>query len=226
MPVLRDRIMNDVMPEPQDFPRYDRAELLADRAVHLVGILGALAGVAWLASRVPPAASAKLAISIGIYGFGLLGMLTASALYNAAADGHIKARLRRLDHSMIFVMIAASYTPFALNAFPEFSGRLLLGMIWCLAVAGIMLKFLATPRSDRLSVGLYIGMGWVILGFLPILIASVTERTLVLLTLGGVVYSIGALLHAWGGVRFHNAIWHVMVICGAGLQFGAIYQLV
>ena len=214
------------MPEPHDFPRYDRAELLADRFVHVIGILGALGGVAWLITRLPPGPSAKLAISIWIYGLGLLCMLVASALYNVTADGHVKARLRRLDHAMIFIMIAGSYTPFALNAFPESSGHLLLGMVWCLALAGIMLKLLATPRSDRLSVGLYIGMGWVVLGFLPILIASVSERTLVLLTLGGIVYSIGALIHTWGGVRFHNAIWHVMVLVGAALQFGAIAQLV
>jgi len=75
-------------------------------------------------------------------------------------------------------------------------------------------------------VGLYIGMGWVILGFLPILIASVSECSLVLLICGGIVYSVGALIHAWGGVRFHNAIWHLMVLFGAALQFGAIAQLV
>ncbi len=74
--------------------------------------------------------------------------------------------------------------------------------------------------------GLYIGMGWVILGFLPILIASVSECSLVLLICGGIVYSVGALIHAWGGVRFHNAIWHLMVLFGAALQFGAIAQLV
>ena len=214
------------MPDPYDFPRYDRIELLADRAVHLVGILGALGGVAWLFSRLPSAANAKLAISIGIYGFGLVSMLTASALYNVAADGHVKARLRRLDHAMIFVMIAGSYTPFSLNAFPEFSGHLLFWMVWSLAIAGITLKFLAPLRSDRLSLGLYIGMGWVVLGFLPILVSSVTERSLALLVLGGIVYSVGALVHAWGGVRFHNAIWHVMVLFGAALQFGAIAQLV
>jgi hemolysin III len=214
------------MPEPYDFPRYDRTELLADRAVHLVGVLGALGGVTWLISRLPPEASTTLTTSIWIYGFGLLCMLTASALYNVAAEGHVKARLRRLDHAMIFVMIAASYTPFALDAFPEFSGHLLFWMVWSLAIAGIMQKSLATPRSDRLSVGLYIGMGWVILGFLPILVSSVTERSLVLLVCGGLVYSVGALIHARGGVRFHNAIWHVMVLFGAALHFGAIAQLV
>lgn len=214
------------MPELSDFPRYDRAELLADRAVHIVGILGALAGVAWLFSRLPPKASTTLTTSIWIYGFGLLCMLTASALYNVVADVHIKARLRRLDHAMIFVMIAGSYTPFALNAFPQFSGQLLFWMVWSLAILGILLKFFATPRSDRLSVGLYIGMGWVILGFLPILVSSVTERTLVLLVCGGLVYSAGAVIHSWGGIRFHNAIWHVMVLVGAALQFGAIAQLV
>jgi hemolysin III len=219
-------IMHDIKPDPYDFPRYDRGELLADRVVHVIGIIAALGAVAWLMSRLPPTASAKLTISMGVYSLGLLCMLTASALYNVVADGRAKARLRRLDHAMIFVMIAGSYTPFALNAFPGFSGHLLLGMIWFLAVAGILLKLLATPRSDRLSVGLYIGMGWVVLGFLPILIASVSERTLVLLVLGGIVYSIGALIHTWGGVRFHNPIWHVMVLFGAALQFGAICQLV
>ena len=99
-------------------------------------------------------------------------------------------------------------------------------MIWALAIAGIVLKFVAVPRSDRLSVGLYVGMGWVVIGFLPILVASVSARTLALLVFGGVVYSLGALIHAWGGVRFHNAIWHVMVLAGAALQFGAIAQLV
>jgi hemolysin III len=218
--------MSDIMPEPYDFPSYDRTELLADRAVHIVGIIGALCGVAWLISRLLPAASAKLTISIGIYGFGLLCMLTASALYNGASDRHIKARLRRLDHAMIFVMIAASYTPFALNVFPEFSGHLLLGMVWCLAIAGIMLKLLATPQSDRLSVGLYMAMGWIVLGFLPVLVSSVSEHSLVLLICGGIVYSVGALIHAWGGVRFHNAIWHVMVLLGVSFHFGAIAQLV
>ena len=220
--------MNDIMPEPYDFPRYDRTEFLADRAVHFVGILGALGGVAWLISRLPPEASAKLIISIWIYGFGLLGMLTASALYNLnlAAAGHVKARFRRLDHAMIFVMIAASYTPFALNAFPESSGHLLFVIIWSVAIAGIMLRSLAVPQFDRLSLGLYIGMGWIILGFLPTLVSSVTECSLVLLIFGGIVYSVGALFHAWGRVRFNNAIWHVTVLFGAALHFGAVVQLV
>ena len=216
------------MPEPYDFPRYDRTEFLADRAVHFVGILGALGGVAWLISRLPPEANAKLIISIWIYGFGLLGMLTASALYNLnlAAAGHVKATFRRLDHAMIFVMIAASYTPFALIALPETCGHLLFMIIWSVAIAGIMLRSLAVPQFDRLSLGLYIGMGWIILGFLPTLVSSVTECSLVLLIFGGIVYSVGALFHAWGRVRFHNAIWHVTVLFGAALHFGAIAQLV
>ncbi len=214
------------MPESNDVPRYDRAELVADGAVHVVGIIGALAAVAWLISRLSLGASPKLSLSMGVYGIGLLCMLSASAVYNIVPMGQIKARLRRLDHAMIFVMIAGTYTPFALDAFPQFSGHLLLGLIWGLAIAGIALKFLATPRSNYWSVGLYVAMGWIIVGFLPVLIASVSERTLILLVCGGVVYSAGALIHAWGGVRFHNAIWHVMVLFGVGFHFGAIAQLV
>lgn len=213
------------MPDPYDFPYYDHAELRADRAVHLIGILGALIGVAWLISHLPSKADTKLIVSMWIYGVGLLCMLLASALYNITPTGHIKTRLRRLDHAMIFVMIAASYTPFALDALPEFSGRLLFSMIWLMAVVGVMLKFLASPSSGFLSTGLYVGMGWVILGFLPALVSSVSERSLVLLIFGGIVYSVGAFIHARGRVRFHNAIWHTMVLLGATLHFGAIVQL-
>jgi hemolysin III len=218
--------MTAIMPKSYGFPRYDREELLADRAVHLIGTPLALGGVAWLISRLPPDASIKLTASIWIYGLGLLCMLSASALYNLVTAGRMKAKLRRLDHAMIFVMIAASYAPFALNAFPEVSGHLLLGIIWSLAIAGVILKFFAVPQSGFLSVGLYIAMGWVAMGFLPVLISSVAEPSLLLLLFGGIVYSAGALVHAWGGFRFHNAIWHAMVLTGASLHFGAIALLV
>jgi hemolysin III len=207
------------------FPRYDREELLADRSVHLIGTPLALGGVTWLISRLPPDASATLTASIWIYGLGLLCMLSASALYNLMAAGRLKAQFRRLDHAAIFVMIAGSYTPFALNAFPEFSGRLLLGIIWSLAIAGIVLKFVSVPYSGFLSGSLYIGAGWVILGFLPVLISSVAKPSLLFLLFGGIVYSAGALVHARGGFRFHNAIWHAMVLLGAALHFGAIALL-
>ncbi|HET6608925.1 MAG TPA: hemolysin III family protein [Rhodopila sp.] len=215
-----------MMSKSYGFPRYDREELLADWTVHLIGTLLALGGVTWLISSLPPDASIKLTASIWIYGFGLLCMLSASALYNMVAAGRMKAKLRRLDHAMIFLMIAASYTPFALIAFPEFSGRLLLAIIWSLAIAGVILKFTSVPHSGFWSVGLYIGMGWVIIGFLPVLISSVAEPSLLLLLLGGIVYSAGALVHAWGGFRFHNAIWHAMVLTGAALHFAAIALLV
>lgn len=218
--------MSHIRTKPYESPRYDREELLADRAVHLVGTPLALGGVVWLISRLPPDASTKLTASIWIYASGLLCMLSASALYNLVAARRIKAKLRRLDHAMIFVMIAASYTPFALNAFPEFSGHLLLGIIWPLAIAGVILKFSAAPRSGFLSAGLYIAMGWVVLGFLPVLISSLAEPPLLLLLCGGIVYSAGALIHAWSGFRFHNAIWHAMVLSGAALHFGAIVLLV
>ncbi len=218
--------MTNSIREFYSFPRYDRAELLADRAVHLIGIPLALGGVAWLILRLPSDASAKLTASVWIYGLGLLCMLSASALYNMETARRIKARLRRLDHAMIFVMIAASYTPFALDAFPTFSGRLLLGIVWSLALAGVIVKFSAAPRSGFWPVGLYIGMGWVIIGFLPVLISSVSASCLLLLLLGGIVYSLGALIHAIGGFRFHNAIWHAMVLVAAALHFAAIALIV
>jgi hemolysin III len=209
-----------------DFPLYSKSEILADIVVHLVSILVALGAVIWLISSLPPGAGAKLTMSVWIYSISLLCMLTASALYNATRAGALKAKLRRLDHAMIFMMIAGSYTPFALNALPLWAGILLFVIIWALASAGIMFKFLTVTKSNLVSTGLYIGMGWLMVVFLPALISSVGTLPLLLLLAGGIIYSLGAFIHSWASLRYNNVIWHVMVALAASLHFCAILQVV
>lgn len=206
-----------------DFPSYSRAEERADRAVHVAGLAAALASVSWLLARVVPVGSSREIAAVSIYALGLIGMLSASAAYNLMPPGAAKSRLRRLDHSMIFVMIAGSYTPFALIALPPSTGIPLSAIVWSIAAIGVALKLLrpATAR-DRVSLALYLGMGWLVLAFLRPLLASVPLRVVVLLLAGGVVYSAGALVHLRRSLRFHNAIWHAMVVLAAAIQFAAV----
>jgi hemolysin III len=204
------------------FPTYTAAEAAADRVIHLLGIPAAFAALVWLIITIGPTAGARLTITLLVYGFGLIGMLTASAAYHFSRPGRGKELLRRTDHAMIFVMIAGTYTPFALNALAAHGGAGLCVLIWLLAGFGIAVKLALPRRFELLSLLLYLGMGWIILGMLNTFLAAVQRDVFRLLLAGGVAYSFGALIHSLRRLPFHNAVWHALVLLGAGLHLAAI----
>jgi len=208
-----------------DFPSYTAAESGADRIIHFVGLAVAAAAVGWLLDRIAPRATIKQLVSVSIYSFGLVGMLAASAAYNLVGPSQLKAVLRRLDHSMIFVMIAGSYTPFTIEVLRPQLGGPLCAVVWGLAVIGIALKLLCPYGGERGFLGLYLGMGWLVLGVLRPLLMVLPAAVLPPLLLGGLVYSLGALIQARNRMPFHNALWHAMVIVAAALHFAAVAQL-
>ncbi|MBV9654581.1 MAG: hemolysin III family protein [Acetobacteraceae bacterium] len=208
-----------------DFPAYDRAERAADGAVHVVGVSAGLAAVCWLTLRIAPAATLQRGVTLLVYSFGLLGMLAASAAYNLAGPGRAKAVLRRLDHAMIFVMIAGSYTPFALNALSPPLGVPLCVAAWTVAALGVALKLACPLHCERLSLALYLGMGWMLVFVIRSLVASVSGEVLGLLLAGGLVYSLGVAVYGAGRLRFHNALWHAMVLVAAGLHLAAVSEV-
>src|SRR5215469_9327186 len=138
---------------------YTRAEHAADAAIHVVGVLFAINGAAWLLFHVTKLSAVA---SVSVYCAGLFAMLTASAVYNLAPHGNAKDWLRRFDHAAIFIMIAATYTPFAVNRLAEPAGGVILGLIWLAATAGVIVKLLYPRRFEMASLALYLGMGWLI----------------------------------------------------------------
>ena len=152
-------------------------------------------------------------------------MLTASAVYNLVGPSHLKAVLRRLDHSMIFVMIAGSYIPFTIGVLRPQLGVPLCATVWGLAAIGIALRLLCPYGGERASLGLYLGMGWLVLGILRPLSTVLPGAVLLLLLVGGLVYSLGTLVHTRARMPFHNALWHAMVVVAAALHFAAVAQL-
>jgi hemolysin III len=211
-------------PGDTDFPSYTAAETAADRIVHLIGAPAGIAAACWLVAYVGATGNATLTISLLVYGCGLVGMLAVSAAYNLSRPGRRKELLRRADHAMIYVMIAGSYTPFAANVLRGRDGLLVGGAVWLLAAIGIGVKLAFPRRFERLLLALYLGMGWIVLSLIRTLMTLLPREVFLLLVLGGVAYTFGALLHSLRRVPFHNVAWHVLVLVGAGLHLTAMAQ--
>jgi hemolysin III len=199
-----------------EFPSYTRAERRIDNGIHVLGIIAAPAASIWLLRN---ASGTVLTLSLTVYCVGLVTMLGASALYNMLPPTPSKEIVRRLDHAAIFAMIAGTYTPLLMNRLPGNDATALGLFEWLGAGAGIVLA-LAYPHSyARLKLALYLLLGWIGVAVISPLASAVQETTVILLVVGGVVYSVGAGVHLLERVRFHNAVWHALVLLAASLHF-------
>ena len=197
-------------------------EKAIDAVIHLLAILGAGVVLRHMLAALDPGATISQYLALAVYGSGLLGTLTMSGLYNLSPAGPWKGMLRTCDRAMIFVMIAGSYTPFAVSACPPVLGTILCVVIWTMAALGVTICVAWRSLYDRISIPLYLGMGWLVLAVLPSLAAAVSATVLVLLLAGGVVYSLGVIIHARVRVAFHNEAWHGMVVTAAALHLAAV----
>ncbi|WP_024507526.1 hemolysin III family protein [Bradyrhizobium sp. ARR65] len=205
---------------------YDRAELIADGIVHAIGIILGLIAATALVVLTAVYATALDIVGVSIYVAGLLTMLVLSATYNLWPVSRAKWVLRRFDHSAIYVLIAATYTPFIMELEPSvFSVALLVG-VWCVAIFGIVLKLGWPGRFDRLSIGLYLALGWSGAMLYDWVVAALPTLALRLVLAGGALYSLGVIFHAWRRLRFQNAIWHCFVLLGAACHYSAVLDLI
>jgi hemolysin III len=205
---------------------YDRVELIADGVVHAVGIIFGLIAATVLVVLTAVYASTLDIVAVSIYVAGLLSMLVLSASYNLWPVSRTKWVLRRFDHSAIYVLIAATYTPFIMELKDSvFAIALLIG-VWCVAIIGIVLKLVYPGRFDRLAVGLYLALGWSGMMLYDSVITALPQMALWLVLAGGALYSLGVIFHAWRRLRFQNVIWHSFVLLGAACHYTAVLDLV
>src|SRR6185436_18705675 len=204
---------------------YDRAELIADGVVHIVGVCFGLIAATVLIVLAAVYASALDIVVSAVYVAGLLAMLGLSATYNLWPVSRAKWVLRRFDHSAIYMLIAATYTPFIMEVKDSILAVALLAGVWCVAIVGIVLKLSFPGRFDRLSVGLYLAMGWSGFMLYDAVVAALPTMALWFVITGGVLYSLGVIFHAWQRLRFQNAIWHGFVLLGAACHYTAILDM-
>ncbi len=205
---------------------YDRAELIADGVVHVLGTVLGLIAATTLIVLAGVYASTPEIISVSIYAIGLLAMLSLSATYNLWPVSPVKWVLRRFDHCAIYVLIAATYTPFLTEINDRIIGIALLIGVWSVAIAGIAIKVFFPGRFDRLSVGLYLALGWSGVIAYDSVVASLPTSTLWFIAAGGLLYSLGVIFHVWERLRFQNAIWHSFVLVAAACHYTAVLDMV
>ena len=205
---------------------YDRAELIADGVVHGIGVLGGLIAATVLIVLTAIYATAFEVAVVSVYVAGLLTMLVLSATYNLWPVSRAKWVLRRFDHSAIYVLIAATYTPVIMQVKDSiFAVAMLIG-VWCVAIVGVVLKLALPGRYDRFAVGLYLAMGWSGIMLYDAVVTALPAMALWFVVAGGALYSLGVIFHAWQRLRFQNAIWHSFVLLGAACHYTAVLDLV
>ncbi|MBY0381640.1 MAG: hemolysin III family protein [Xanthobacteraceae bacterium] len=205
---------------------YDRAEVIADGVVHVTGIALGLVAATALIVLAGVYATPVHVLTVSIYAIGLIAMLSLSAIYNLWPVSPVKWTLRRFDHSAIYVLIAATYTPFLTEMNDRVLGISLLVGVWLVAIVGIVLKIRWPGRFDRLSIGLYLALGWSGVIAYNSIAESLPGTTLWLIAIGGIFYSFGVIFHAWQRLRFQNAIWHGFVLVAAAFHYSAVLDLV
>jgi hemolysin III len=205
---------------------YDPHEILADGIVHLLGIALSVIAVIILLTLTAIYANTAQMLSVSIYAVGLVAMLAISASYNLWPVSPAKWLLRSVDHSAIFVLIAATYTPFLAQMHDGVIGWALLIGVWSVAAFGIGLKVFAPGRFEKLSLGLYLALGWSGVVAYDGLSSSLPGTTMWFICAGGALYSFGVIFHAWQRLRFQNAIWHSFVLAAAACHYTAVLDLV
>ena len=202
---------------------YTPRELRADGAVHIAGLaLGLLGAICLIITATLTHLGWIERASLLVYATAMLAMLGASAAYNMWPVSPRKWILRRFDHAFIYLMIAGTYTPVVALVGSGPVAWILLALIWTVALAGIAIKILMPGRWDRVSIVLYLMLGWSGVLAYESVISGLTPSALGFLAVGGLLYSVGVVFHVWRSLPFQNAIWHSFVLAATACHYGTI----
>jgi hemolysin III len=193
---------------------------------HLVGAILATIGAVWMLVVATMSGDIWKIISVAVYGVALVMLYSASTVYHSVR-GRAKVIMQKVDHFSIYLLIAGSYTPFCLVTLHGTWGWTLFGIVWTLAIIGILQEI--KPRSEArvMSIVIYAVMGWIVLVAVNPLIAALGMTGFIWLALGGVFYTVGIIFFAFDTkVRHFHGVWHLFVIAGSLLHFVAISRYV
>ncbi|CAH0532269.1 hypothetical protein VST7929_00081 [Vibrio stylophorae] len=208
-------------------PGYSRGEEIANSISHGAGVIFAIVGlVLLLVDAVHSGADTLSITSFAIYGSSMILLYLASTLYHAIPFERAKRALKTFDHCAIYLLIAGTYTPFLLISLRTPLAITLMAVIWCIALIGVVLKVAFVYRFKKLSLAIYLAMGWLSLIAVYQLAQALAWPGMLLLALGGVVYSLGVIFYVCKRIPYNHAIWHGFVLGGTLCHFFAIYLYV
>lgn len=190
---------------------------------HFIGFLLSIVALVFLINRALYLESTRALISFSIFGVSMIILYLASTLYHSSKNPLLRYRLNIFDHSAIYVLIAGTYSPFALVSLSGREGYTIFAVVWGMAIIGIIFKFFFIGRLNILSTILYVAMGWLIILSFDSLMYHLNFRGVVWLISGGISYTIGAVLYNITKLKFNHFIFHMFVLLGTFCHFMSIY---
>jgi hemolysin III len=198
-------------------------EEIANSVSHGLGLAIALIAAPFLLVAASGQAGSAFLVGTSIFVATMLLLYLGSTLYHAWPQTRLKCVLQVVDHSAIFLLIAGTYSPFTLGPLRGLWGWTIFGLIWSLAIFGVILKLKGGVRRPKLSLSLYLGMGWLILVVVRPLASAVPLETLIWLFGGGVAYTGGVIFFVNERVRYNHFVWHLFVLAGTICHYCAIF---
>lgn len=201
---------------------YPRREEIANAITHGIGTVLSVAALVLLIVFSSLKGTAWHVVSFTIYGVSMLLLYVCSTLVHSFKEGKVKDLFEFFDHSSIYLYIAGTYTPFLLVAIRGPLGWSLFGVIWGIAILGVLFKAFFVKRFLFMSTFFYLIMGWLIVIAWGPLTTAVPSQGMALLVAGGILYSLGTVFYVWRAFPYHHAIWHLFVLAGSVMHFFAI----
>ena len=193
---------------------------------HAVGIFLSIIALVLLIVKAVEQNNVWMMVSFPIFGISLILLYLASTLYHASKNPEKRFKLKIFDHAAIYVLIAGTYTPFTLVSLNGEIGWFIFSVVWAIAFAGIILKLFFTGRFKVISTAMYVLMSWIIIFYFKELTANLNSDGVFYLILGGVFYTIGAILYSIKKIKFNHAIFHFFVLAGSFSHFLSVYLYV
>lgn len=197
-------------------------EELANSITHGLGVVLSVAALSVLVTLAAIFGDVWRVVSFSVYGAALVVLYLSSTFYHAFRPGRVKRALHVVDHASIYILIAGTYTPFMLVTMRGPWGWTVFGIIWGLALGGIVLKVFFVGRARFFSIGLYVAMGWLIVLVAKPALAAIPSGGVVWIVFGGLAYTGGLAFYAWERLPYSHTVWHMFVLCGSICHFFAV----
>lgn len=201
---------------------FSKGEEIANAVIHGIGAMLSIAGLVILIVYASLYGTAWHVVSFTIFGSTMVLLYISSTTLHALPEGKIKDLFEIFDHSSIYLFIAGTYTPISFIVIKGALGWTILGIIWGLAIGGIVFKSFFVKKYLFTSTILYILMGWMVVIGWGRIVENLNVNGIILLVIGGVFYTVGAIFYVWRGFKYHHAVWHLFVVAGTTAHFFCI----
>jgi len=197
-------------------------EEIFNSITHGIGVLLSIAALVLLVVHAVGKGDVWHVVSYTIYGSSMVLLYLSSTLYHSFTNEKIKNLFARFDHAAIFLLIAGTYTPFLLTVLRGTLGWTLFGIIWGVAITGVVIRSIYLTRFRKLMVALYLAMGWMFVVAVGPMMRNLPQLSIIFLFLGGIFYSAGVVFYMWRNLKYGHGIWHLFVLAGSIMHFFAV----